>query len=336
MPEYKRRVLISGGCGFIGVNLVYALRDADAQILIVDDLSAGKLMYLREVAPSVRSATRNSFPKSGNGVWFIEGDIRDTAFTQQVMPGVETVVHLAAHTSVTDSMRQPRRDMEINVQGTVNLLEAARIHGVGRFIFASSGATLGEQIPPVDEEMVPRPAAPYGASKLAGEGYCSAYFKSFGLETVSLRFANVYGPRSFHKGSVIAHFMKEVLHGRPLIIDGDGTQTRDFLYINDLCDAIGVCLSESVKGIGGEVFQIATQQETSINEVASMIENVCSRDGLKTEVVYETFRKGEVHRNYAKITKAEHLLKYKPKTNLSDGIGATWNWFRANWCHVEA
>jgi len=328
----RMRLLITGGCGFIGVNLVRRLLHTKTQLLILDNQSAGHPKYLEDAAPEVQTVEPDSLPKSSkNGVWFIRGDVRDRRLTELVTAGADAIVHLAAQTRVIDSIEQPLHDMEINVQGTVNLLEGARIHGVKRFIFPSSGAVLGEQTPPIDEEKAPRPLSPYGASKLTGEAYCSAYFRSFGVETVSLRFSNVYGPRSFHKGSVIAHFIKQVLLGRPLVIYGDGEQTRDFLYVEDLCDAVCACLSPEVNHIGGEVFQIATERETNVNEVARTIQDLAAQSKLHVEILHEPARKGEILRNYAKIGKAKRLLRYDPQTSLQDGIRFTWEWFGSNW-----
>ena len=165
-------------------------------------------------------------------------DIRNREGLRKIVSGSSAVVHLAAQTGVIPSLEDPAFDMEQNVGGTLNLLEACRIAGTPRFVLASSSAPLGEQEPPIDESKVPRPLSPYGASKLAGEGYCSAYAGSFGLETIALRFSNVYGPRSTYKGSVVAKFIKNILSGIPLTIYGSGGQTRDFIYVEDLCDAI--------------------------------------------------------------------------------------------------
>lgn len=330
-------VLITGGSGFIGVNLVHRLIGTGSKLVVLDDLSVGKIEYLRDVAPSIRTFSAQSLSTDcDGGPLFVQGDIRDSKLVGAVVSGVDAIVHLAAHTRVIESIEDPRHDMEINVLGTLNLLESARKNGVKRFIFASSGATLGEQPPPINEEKAPRPAAPYGASKLAGEGYCSAYFQSFGVKTVALRFSNVYGPRSFHKGSAVAHFMKNVLQGKPLVIYGDGTQTRDFLYIDDLCDAICGCLFTAEEKIGGQVFQIATGKETSVNEVVSIIKELATEAGIKVEIRHEAARKGEVYRNYAEIGKAERLLGYRPKTALKDGSRATWDWFRGKFKEMRA
>jgi UDP-glucose 4-epimerase len=325
------RLLVTGGCGFIGVNVVERLLETGAQILVMDNQSAGSFERLRDVAPAVQVLAPGSLPAaSQEGVRFIAGDVRDPVLTEQVTSGLDAIVHLAAHTEVVNSVHHPRHDMEVNVVGTLNLLEGARLHRVKRFIFASSAATLGEQTPPLDEKKPLKPLSPYGASKVAGEAYCSAYCGSFGIETVALRFSNVYGPRSFHKGSVIALFMKQLLHSKPLVIYGDGEQTRDFLYVRDLAEAICACVSPEVEGIGGEVFQIATGRETSVNQVAAIIKELASGSGLKAEVVHESARAGEIYRNYADIGKARQLLGYNPRTELVRGIKATWEWFLSN------
>ena len=190
------------------------------------------------------------------------------------MSGIEGVVHLAAQTGVPGSLQDPFHDCRTNVLGTLNLLEAARLrqaeagHPI-RFVFASSNAPLGKQPPPATEDKAPLPISPYGASKLAGEGYCLAYNGSWGLGTVVLRFANLYGPYSAHKNSVVAKFIKDIAAGGQITIHGDGQQTRDFIYVGDLCRAIQLALESE---IGGEVFQIATGVETSIAELADAVE----------------------------------------------------------------
>jgi UDP-glucose 4-epimerase len=330
------RLLITGGCGFIGVNLVHRLLAPDNQILLLDDQSAGRLDDLRDVAGGVRTVKPDGLPqRSEKGVWFIAGDIRDAGLTRAITANLDAIVHLAAHTEVVNSVQNPRYDADVNVVGTLNLLEAARIHGVRKFIFASSAATLGEQDPPLDEEKPLKPLSPYGAGKVAGEAYCSAYSHCYGVQAVALRFSNVYGPRSFHKGSAISHFIKEVLQGRPLVVFGDGEQTRDFLYVDDLTDAISVCLSSAPQSIAGQVIQIATGRETSVNQVAAIIQDLASGSGLKVNVVHEAARPGEIYRNYSNIDKARRLLGYDPKTGLREGIRATWEWFKGVWHALE-
>jgi len=263
---------------------------------------------------------------SNNVVELIVGDIRDGELAKEVCQGVDVIVHLAANTGVMPSIDDPMSDCLTNVIGTVNYLEAARLAGVKRFVFASSGAPIGECTPPIHEELPSHPVSPYGASKLAGEGYCSAYHGSFGLETVALRFGNVYGPRSSHKGSVVAKFIRHILAGEDLPIYGDGNQTRDFIYIDDLVNAILLALEKS--GIGGEVFQIATHREHTVGEVAEILNRLAEKHlGRKGRIVYEEERKGEVRRNYSDISKARTMLGFEPKVGLEEGLERTFGWF---------
>ena len=301
--------LITGGCGFIGVNLISRLTSRATEIRVLDNLSMGVHDDIKPFA-----------------VDFHEGDIRDQSKLAEVCRGVDVVVHLAAHTRVIDSISQPQLNFEINALGTLNVLEACRLTQVKKVVFASTGgAILGEQEPPVHEGMVPKPVSPYGASKLAGEGYCSAYSGSYGLNTVALRFSNVYGPHSYRKGSVIAQYFKNLIHGEPLVIYGDGYQTRDFVYVDDLVDAI--VLADSIDA-PGQVFQIASGRETSVLDLLVAIRRVVPN--LDFEVRHQPTRTGEIIRNYASITKARRLLGFDPKTSLSAGLAQTWAWFDSN------
>jgi UDP-glucose 4-epimerase len=180
---------------------------------------------------------------------------------------------------------------------------------------------LGRQEPPATEDKAPLPIAPYGASKLAGEGYCLAYHGSWGLGTVVLRFANVYGPYSAHKGSVVAQFFKDILSNGEIIIDGDGRQTRDFIYVEDLCRAVLLALES---GVSGEVFQIATGEETSILQLAEMAREVTGRP---VEARHGPARQGDIRKNYSRVTKAGQLLRWKPDTGLRSGLKKTAEWF---------
>lgn len=260
------------------------------------------------------------------------------------MEGIDAIVHLAAHAGVIPSIGNPRFDFEVNVLGTLNLLQASVQKGINKFIFASSNAPLGDQEPPMNEDKVPRPLSPYGAGKLAGEGYCSAYHGSYGLKTVSLRFSNVYGPYSTHKGSVVALFIKKAIEGKPLVIYGDGNQTRDFLYVHDLCRAIHLILNPSIltlvfnpeslprnPKIWGQTFQIATGRETTINIIAQKIKALVEKDtNQKINIVYGDKRKGEIIRNCSDITKARTFFGYSPTYDLDIGLESTWNWFLKN------
>ncbi len=298
--------LVTGGCGFIGVNLVSRLAERGARVRILDNLSLGKR---EDVAPL--------------GIDLRVGDIRDMAALKDACQGIDVVVHLAAHTRVVESISHPELNFEINAFGTMNVLRACRDAGVKKVIFASTGgAILGEQVPPVHEGMVPRPVSPYGASKLVGEAYCSAFCGSFGLNTVALRFSNVYGPFSYHKGSVVAQFFRNLMQEEPLVIYGDGQQTRDFLYVDDLVDAV---LLADKSETPGEVFQIASGRETSLTDLLAAMKKVLP--AVKFDVRYEPARAGEILRNYASIEKARQLLGYNPQTALDEGLRDTWSWF---------
>ena len=319
--------LITGGCGFIGVNLIDQIlrRKPEAQIRILDNLSVGSRADLAEVR-SFKEIIGNESLGQPSGLELLVGDIKNLESCQQACQGIEVVVHLAANTGVAPSVENPRTDMETNVIGTFNMLEAARQHKIKKFIFASSGAPLGEVQPPIHEEKAPHPVSPYGASKLAGEGYCSAYYRTFGLSTMALRFSNVYGPRSKHKSSVVAKFFKQAIAGETLVIYGDGSQSRDFIYIDDLLEGIFLAVQSPM---GGEVFQIASSIETSVSEIAAKIgELLAAKTNLRIRVNHEQPRLGDVKRNVAEISKARSLLGYEPKFNLDLGLEKTFEYFK--------
>ncbi len=257
---------------------------------------------------------------------YVMGDICSPDTLDQVLPGQDTVVHLAADTRVMDSIADPGRNFDINVVGTFGLLNKVLEHGVGQFINASTGgAIIGEATPPVHEEMLPRPTAPYGASKLAVEGYCSAYHGAYGLQTASLRFSNIYGPLSFHKGSVVAHFFKRILKSEPLVIFGDGSQTRDYLFVGDQVVGIQQTIDQQPDGI----FQLGSGKPTSLNELIDAMRVVVD-DQPFPDVVHEDFRRGELRHTWCDISKAKSVLGFAPETPLVDGLSTTWSWFKAN------
>jgi UDP-glucose 4-epimerase len=310
-----KKYLVTGGCGFIGVNLISRLAGEAATIRVLDDLSMGRYEDIQKF-----------------GVDLQVGDVRDPVAVEKACTGIDVVVHLAAHTRVVESLENPESNFDINARGTFTLLQGCRKASVKKFIFASTGgAILGEQEPPVHEGMVPRPVSPYGAGKLAGEAYCSAYFGSYGLGTVALRFSNVYGPYSYHKGSVVAQFFRNIMQGKPLIIYGEGHQTRDFLYVSDLVDAI---LLADRKDTPGEVFQIASGRETSLLELIDEMKKVLPE--VKLDVRFAPPRTGEILRNYANIEKARRLLGFNPLTMLNEGLRSTWNWFQSTKANLQA
>ncbi|PCJ18116.1 MAG: epimerase [SAR86 cluster bacterium] len=318
--------LITGGCGFIGTSLIRTLQDEGGHyIRVLDNLSTGTRDDLALVAGF---AEKNSAQLTANAgqVELVIGDILDETITQAVASGMDIIVHLAANTGVGPSVEDPRKDCMANVLGTFNMLEATRHNQISRFIFASSGAPAGEVEPPIHEELPPHPVSPYGASKLAGEGYCSAYKRSFGIDTVALRFGNVYGPGSVHKSSVVAKFISQALDGEALEIFGDGAQTRDFIFIDDLTRAI--TLAATVENIGGETFQIASNHETTVSEMTRLLVEILQQTvAEKINVFNGENRVGDVRRNYSDITKARTRLGWKPEMTLREGLEATINYF---------
>jgi UDP-glucose 4-epimerase len=315
----KQKLLITGGCGFIGTSLIEKLKFKypHAYIMVLDNLTTGTERDLAEVC---------DFNQSGNNdsVKLINGDIRHYETCLAASTDCDAIVHLAANTGVGPSVDNPRLDMETNVVGTFNMLEAARINNVNKFIFASSGAPAGEVEPPIHEEVPPHPVSPYGSSKLAGEGYCSSYYRTFGINTICLRFGNVYGPRSKHKASVVAKFIKQALAQEPCVIYGDGSQTRDFIYIEDLVNAIILGLE---KEIGGETFQIATGHESTVGEVAIQISECLQSRNIPMDIQFDSPRTGDVMRNYSDTTKAREVLGWQPQVQLIDGIEKTIAYF---------
>lgn len=323
--------LITGGCGFIGRNLIRNLMNEGGHyIRVVDNLSVGSKGDLSEVCDFKESQFDEELKSiSRNSVDLIVGDILDEKLALDISKEIDIVVHLAGNTGVGPSVEAPRKDCEANVIGTLNYLEASRTNHIQRFIFASSGAPVGEIEPPIHEEIAPHPVSPYGASKLACEGYCSAYFRSYGVNTIALRFGNVYGPYSGRKDSVVAKFIKKILSGHEIEIYGDGSQTRDFIYIDDLIRAIRQ--AATIQDIGGEIFQIATAKETTVTEISEIIiDTIKARSKYQDiQTCFSAPRIGDVARNFSDTSKARQLLKWESETELKEGIGKTLDWFLA-------
>jgi UDP-glucose 4-epimerase len=338
IPENSlKRILITGGCGFIGLNLIdFLIKRRFPRIRVLDNLSVGKKEDLETLIPESLSLN----PSIPNYELMI-GDIRDRDTCMEATEGIDAVIHLAAHAGVIPSIENPYYDFDVNVFGTLNLLHAAVKNKVDKFIFASSNAPLGEREPPMHEYMAPSPRSPYGASKLACEAYCSAFYGSYGLKTISLRFSNVYGPYSLHKDSVIAKFIKDGLIKGVLTIYGDGTQTRDFIHVDDLCNAIYKILTfndysvnsinqtnsinqmNSINHLWGEVFHLGTGKETSIINLANYVRELSGND---IKIVFEPERKGEIKRNYPDISKAKAIFGFKPQIDLKDGVREVYEW----------
>jgi UDP-glucose 4-epimerase len=300
------RILVTGGCGFIGSNLVPLLLERGADVVVLDSFVIAGAERLPD------------------GVDVREGDVRDPAALAGAAEGAEAVIHLAAAGNVSDSVTDPLANFEVNARGTLLTLHAAVEAGVRRFVFASTGgALIGDAPPPVDEGSVPRPISPYGASKLCGEGYCQAFRGSYGLETIALRFANVYGPGSDLKRGAVTTFIKRALRGEPLTIYGDGGATRDFIYVDDLC--AGILAGLDTTGADG-VVHLASERETSIEELARL---VLQASGSDASIEHVERRRGEVERNFAVARLAGEVLGWRAQVGLEDGLARTVEWFRA-------
>jgi UDP-glucose 4-epimerase len=321
-------ILVTGGCGFIGSALIRSLAASGHVLRIVDNLSVGSADSLGGGLALVTIEPLRIQPFQAGTVQLAVTDIADGEHALAMATGADAIIHLAANTGVEPSVLDPHKDCRQNVIGTLNYLEAARHAGVKRFVFASSGAPLGAQEPPIHERLAPRPASPYGASKLAGEGYCSAYFQSFGVETVALRFGNIFGPGSNHKSSIVAKFTRLALAGQRLEIYGDGEQTRDFIYLDDIVAALTAALDRP--GIGGEVFQIASGQERNVNELVRILLPILGEAGIHdVEVVSASPRIGDSRRSYFETTKARERLGWHNRVSLEEGLKRTVSWFVA-------
>jgi UDP-glucose 4-epimerase len=263
-------------------------------------------------------------PEFPPAVKFHRGDFLDGPTLRECLVGVDAVVHLAAMSGVMDSIADPARCFADNAEGTFRLLEAARRARIAQFVNASTGgAILGEVDPPISEAMAPAPLSPYGASKLATEGFCSAYSSSYGLPCVSLRFSNIYGPNSAHKKSVVAAFIKRALNDEPLLIYGDGTQRRDYLFVGDLVRGIAAAIGQRVSG----TFQLGSGRPISLLELIQALEISVGR---KLKIERKPSRAGEVHSTWCDISKSREAFDYSAPTALAGGVRATWDWFVGN------
>jgi UDP-glucose 4-epimerase len=305
MSEVIQKVLVTGGAGFIGSHLVPQLLKKGFFVVVLDNLSNGNLGNLGEVIDN---------PKFK----FQRGDIRDEFLSNDVFEGVNYVIHLAALIDISASVADPTQNHEINVDGTFNMLVAAAKNRVKRFVFASSTSVYGDvKTLPVHEDIALHPISPYAASKVAGEAYCSAFAKCFGLETVALRFFNIYGLRSGNSpySGVITKFLQKIITGQALTIDGDGAQTRDFIHVNDIVRAIILALETN--GLSGDVFKVCTGLPTSVNQLVAALKTVT---GKNFDIKYGPARLGDIRSSYGDSTKAEKKLGFKANIDLTKGL----------------
>jgi len=299
------RAIVTGGAGFIGSALCRALAAEGYGVRVIDDLSSGDAANLE-----------------GTGAELRVGDVRDLAFVTEAARGGDVVFHLAAGAGVVESMHDPLTNFDQNARGTLTVLEAARRAEVPRLVFSSSNAPLGENAYPASEEKPVAPLSPYGASKATGEAYCSAFHGAYGMDAVVVRFSNAYGPRSAHKGNVIPLFIRRLRAGEELIVYGDGSQTRDFVFCEDL--AAGLIAAARTPGVGGQIFQLASGVETTL---ARLLDLLAETSGITPRIRREPPRQGEIQRNYSLIDKAQKVLGYTPRVELREGLERTWEWF---------
>ncbi len=301
-----KSTLITGGRGFIGVNLIQALNNS-RRLNVLDSLARSSPTGWIEGAAE-----------------FYKADIVNQGALAPAFQGMSEVVHLAAYGSVMESIADPMTNFYNNVEGTFNVLQAAIAAGVRRLIFASTGgALIGDATPPVTEMALPKPISPYGASKLCGEAYCHAFAKSKEIEAICLRFGNVYGPHSAHKKGAVTLFIKALMTGEPIVIHGDGSASRDYIHVDDLCAGINAALDAPLHA--GEVFHLASGRETTVLELANILRNVAGKPSHPIE--FKPARRGEVARNFANYSKANATFGFEPKWCIEDGLASTWEWF---------
>jgi len=307
--------LITGGAGFIGSNLAHAIVERGDQVRILDNFATGREENIADLVEKKK-------------VELIRGSITDGETVARAVRGVDYVLHQAAIPSVPRSIEDPLGGDDTNVHGTVTLLDGARKAGVKRFVFAASSSAYGEKTPgePKVETMLPAPLSPYAAAKLAGEYYLQAFYHSYGLETVSLRYFNIFGPRQDPKSqyaAVIPNFVTAALQGRHATIYGDGETSRDFCFIENAVEAN--LLACTAAGAAGEVFNIACGESTSLNQTIDIIAGIV---GKKIPPVHEPARTGDIKYSLADISKAKRILGYTGRIKFAEGLERTIAWYQ--------
>jgi nucleoside-diphosphate-sugar epimerase len=316
------RYLVTGGAGFIGSNLTRALLAAGRRVRVFDNFLTGKRENLAGLAEAYGEAYGEAFE-------LVEGDLRDLDAVRKAVAGTEFILHQGALPSVPRSVADPVLSNEINVTGTVNLLVAARDAGVRRVVFAASSSAYGDTPElPKREGMTPNPKSPYAGQKLAGEHYMRIFHGVYGLETVSLRYFNVFGPRqdpTSTYAAVIPRFITSVLTGVSPTVYGDGLQTRDFTYIDNVVHAnLAACVAP--KEACGKVVNIACGERVSLLDILEIVYKLA---GKRVAPKFEPGRAGDVRDSLADIALARELIGYDPKIPFGEGLGKTFDWFRS-------
>jgi nucleoside-diphosphate-sugar epimerase len=311
-------VLVTGGSGFIGSHLVEALLQKGAAVRVLDNLATGHRANLPRLLDGVTGQ---------ENLTFVEGDITDRATVQEAVRGADFILHQAALPSVQRSIEDPLLANWVNVGGTLNVLLAARDAGVKRVVYASSSSVYGDspQLPKV-EYMATNPVSPYAVSKLAAEDYCRAFTRVYGLETVALRYFNVFGPRQDPKSlyaAVLPSFIEALLDNKRPIIYGDGMQSRDFTFIENVVQANLLALNAA--GVAGEAFNVACGESVNLQSVLNMLADFL---GQTVQPEYRAPRAGDVKHSLADISKAERMLGYRPVVRFREGLRRTFEYFR--------
>ncbi len=320
MIKDSQLYLVTGGAGFIGCNLVRRLVALGKKIRIFDNFSTGKRENLRNLHRKIE---------------IIEGDLRDLALVMEATKKVKIIFHEAALPSISRSVIAPNTTNDVNITGTLNLLQAARANGVKRLIYASSSSVYGNSPKlPKDEKMATNPISPYAVSKLAGEGYCQAFHHIYGLETVILRYFNIFGPyqdpASEYSG-VIAKFINAFLDNAPLTVYGDGEQSRDFTYVDDVVEAnltAASCSSDN----SGEIFNVARGKMVTLNQMIEILKALFKQN---PKVIYTAPRPGDVRHSLAEVSKLKERLNFLAKASFAEGLKKTVQWYESKRRTIE-
>ncbi|MCX6158511.1 MAG: SDR family oxidoreductase [Ignavibacteriae bacterium] len=310
----KHKILVTGGAGFIGSHIVEKLVRENYFVRVLDNFSTGN--------------QNNLNPDTRDNIDIIEGDIRSYHIVQNAMKDIDVILHLAALPSVPRSIKDPITTNEVNVVGTLNILNAAREYGVKRLVFSSSSSIYGNNpVTPKTENMCPNPLSPYAISKMTAENYCRVFAEIYGLQTISLRYFNVFGPKQnpfSEYSAVIPKFINLILNNKQITIDGDGNQSRDFTYVDNVVDANLRCIMQEIQE-KYLVMNIACQESISLNRFVSILSEKINK---KINVEYIKSRSGDVKHSLADIGSAKHNIGYKPLITFENGIEKTISFYK--------
>ncbi len=312
MPKH----LVTGGAGFIGCNLVRRLLDDGNDVVVMDNFSTGRRENISDVSGRID---------------LHEKDIRNVSAVTKAAVGCEVIFHQAALGSVPRSVKDPQTSHDVNVNGTINVLQAARETRARRVVFASSSSVYGDQpVSPKHEGMTPAPLSPYAASKVCGEAYMRGYSGSYGLETICLRYFNVFGPHQDPHGAyaaVIPAFVARMLKGQPPVVFGDGTQSRDFCYIDNVCRANLLAAEAPTEVCDGRAVNIACNRGTNLLEILDCLKKLL---GVEIEPQFKTPRPGDVKHSLADVSLAWESIGYRPEVYFCQGLEKAIQWYRQN------